>query len=80
MPVGPYQHGLGSGDVAQDRELPHPHTDRVDPLDPRPPRRDVETPGLTEVQQHGPGVLQQGVHAQRAVGADQVEIGHATPE
>jgi hypothetical protein len=35
------------------------------------------TPGLTEVEQHRPGIVQQGEDPQRAVGGDQVEIGHA---
>jgi hypothetical protein len=45
----------------------------------RPPR-DVEAPGVTEVQQQRPGVVQQGEHAKRAVGGDQVEIRYAAPE
>ena len=39
----------------------------------RPPR-------LPEVEQHRPGLVQQGEDPQRAVGGDQVEIGHAAPE
>jgi hypothetical protein len=40
----------------------------------------MSKPRLTEVEQHGPGVVQQGEHAKRAVGGDQVQIGHAAPE
>ena len=37
-------------------------------------------PGSTEVEQHRPGIVQQGEDPQRAVGGDQVEIGHAASE
>ena len=52
----------------------------VDQLDPVRPWSDVEAAGLTEVEEHRPGVVQQGEYPQRAVGGDQVEIGHAAPE
>jgi hypothetical protein len=40
---------------------------------------DIEDAGFTEVEEHRPGVVQQSEHPQRAVGGDQVEIGHAAP-
>ena len=36
--------------------------------------------GFTEIEQHGPCIVQQGEDARRAVGGDQVQIGHAPPE
>jgi hypothetical protein len=35
---------------------------------------------MAEVEQHRPGVVQQGEDPHRAVGDDQVEIGHAASE
>ena len=52
----------------------------VDQLNPIRPWRDVEAAGLAEVEQHRPGIVQQGEDPQRAVGGDQVEIGHAASE
>ena len=78
--VGPDQHGGGSGDLAEYRELPRPGVLGVDQLDPVRPRSDVEAAGLTEVEQHRPGVVQQLEDPQRAVGGDEVEIGHAASE
>ena len=49
-------------------------------LNPIRPWRDVEAAGLTEVEQHRPGIVQQGEDPQRAVGGDQIEIGHAASE
>ena len=80
MAVGPDQHGRGSGDLAEHRELPHAFVLGVDQPDSICPRRDVEPAGLTEIEQHGPGVMQQSEHAARTVGGVQVEIGHAAPE
>ena len=52
----------------------------VDQPDPVGPRREVEAAGRAEVEEHGPGVVQQGEDAGRAVGGLQVEVGHAPPE
>ena len=49
-------------------------------LDAIRPRSDVEAAGLTEVEEHRPGIVQQGEDPQRAVSGDQVEIRHAAPE
>ena len=78
--VGPDQHGGGSGDRAKYRKIPFANIFRVDHLNPIGPWSDVEAAGLTEVEQHWPGIVQQGEYPQRAVGGDQVEIGHAAPE
>jgi len=50
------------------------------PLNPICPRRHVEAAALIEFEQHRPGIMQQVKTRQRAVGGDQVEIGHAAPE
>jgi hypothetical protein len=52
----------------------------ADQLDPIRPRRDVEAAGMTEVEEHGPGTVQQGGYPQRSARGHQVEIGHAAPE
>src|SRR5207244_12825711 len=57
--VGPDQHGSGSCDRAEYRELPLPLVARVDQLDPVRPWSDVEAAGLTEVEQHRRGAAQQ---------------------
>src|ERR1700722_908412 len=74
--VGPDQHGSGSRDRAKYRKLPRTSVFGVDQPDPAVcPRRDVKAAGLTEVEQHRPGVVQQGEYPQRAAAGDQVEIG-----
>ena len=78
--VGPNQHGGGSSDRPEYRKLPRTDVFGVDQLNPIRPRSDVEAAGLTEVEQHRPGIVQQGEDPQRAVGGDQVEIGHAASE
>src|SRR5204863_9660496 len=78
--VGASQHGSGSSDRAKYRKLPDTNVYGVDHLSPICPRRDVEAAGLIEVEEHRPGMVQQGEDPQRAVGGDQVEIGHAAPE
>src|SRR5207248_4723433 len=77
MPVGSDQHGRGSIDLAKDRELPHAIVPGVDQPDSIRPRRNVGTAGLTEVEEHGPGVVQQGEYARGTVRGMQVEVGHA---
>ena len=57
--VGPDQHGSGSGDLAKYRKLARTGIFSVDELDPVRPWSDVEAAGLTEVEQHRPGVVQQ---------------------
>jgi hypothetical protein len=51
--------GLRLAPRAEYRELPLPLVARVDQLDPVSPWSDVEAAGLTEVEQHRPGVVQQ---------------------
>src|SRR6202011_5126494 len=80
MSVGSDQHGRGRSDLAKDRELPHASMLGVDEPDSIRPRRNVETAGFTEVEEHGPGVVQQGEYARGTVGGMQVEVGHAPPE
>src|SRR3989441_12990793 len=67
MSVGSDQHGRGSSNLAKDRELPHASMLGVDEPDSIRPRRNVETAGFTEVEEHGPGVVQQGEHARGTV-------------
>src|SRR3954468_19254574 len=78
--VGPNQHGSGSSDRAEHRELPHISVSSVDPLNPIRPWSDIEGAGLTEVEQYRSGIVQQGEHPPWAAFGDQVEIGHAAPE
>src|SRR5215468_5619172 len=80
MSVGPNQHGGGSSDLPECWKLPRTNVFGVDQLNAICPWGDVQAAGLTEVEQHGPGAVQQGEYPQRAVGGDQVEIGHAAPE
>ena len=60
--VGPDQHGSGSSDRAEHRELPHTSVSSVDPLHPIRPWSDVEGAGLTEIEQYRSGIVQQGEH------------------
>src|SRR6266540_7465733 len=80
MSVGPNQHGRGRHDRAKYRKLPNTRILSVDEPNSIRPWRDVEAAGLTEVEQHRPGIVQQREDPQRAVGGDQVEIGHAASE
>src|SRR5256714_13871968 len=61
--VGSDQHGRGSSDLAKDRELPHARMLGVDEPDSIRPRRNVETAGVTEAEEHGPGGGEQGEYA-----------------
>src|ERR1700681_1470569 len=80
MSIGPDQHGSRSGDPAKRWNFPHAVVFGVDQLDPIRPRSDVEAAWLAEVEQHRPGIVEQGEYSQRAVVGDQVEIGHAASE
>src|SRR5207249_8218805 len=80
MPVGSDQHGRRRSDLAKDRELPPAVVPRVDQPDSIRPRTDVETAGFTEVEEDGPGVVQQGEYARRTVRGIKVEVGHAASE
>ena len=79
-PSGRINTAAGRSDLAEDRELPHAVVLGVDQPDSIRPRRDVEAAGFTEVEEHGPGVVQQGEDARGTVGGVQVEVGHAPPE
>jgi len=78
--VGSDQHGEGGGDLAEHGEFPRSRILGVDEADAVRPRRRVETVGLTESEQHGPGVVQQREDARRTVRGVQVEVGHASSE
>src|SRR5215210_8018506 len=69
--VGPDQHGSRSSDGAKYRKLPRTNISGLDHLNPIRPRCDVEAAGLTQVEQRGPGIVQQREHAQRAIGGDE---------
>ena len=75
--VGPNQHGGGSGDRAKYRKLPQADIFSVDQLDPIRPWSNVEAAGLTEVEQHRLGAVQQLEDSERAVGGQEVQIAHA---
>jgi hypothetical protein len=66
--VGPSQYGSGRGDRATCRKLPRTNVFGVDQLDPVRPWSDVEAAGLAEVEEHRPGIVQQGEDPQRAFG------------
>src|SRR6202050_208049 len=78
--VGPDQHGCRSGDLAKYRKLPRADILSIDQLDPVSPRRDLNAPPLTEVEQHRLGLVQQREDPQRAVSGHKVQIGHAASE
>ena len=78
--VGPNQHGSGSSDRAEHRELPRTSVSSVDPLNPIRPWSDVEGAGLAEIEQYRASIVQQGEHPPWAALGHHVEIGHATPE
>ena len=80
MAVGSDQHGRGRSNFAEDRELPQASMRGIDEPDAIRPRSKVETAGFTEVEEHGPGVVQQREHARRTVDSLQIEVGHAPPE
>src|SRR5712692_2763026 len=80
MSVGPDQHCSGGSHRAKYRKLPNTSIFGVDQLNSIRPGLEVEAAGLTEVEQDRPGIVQQGEYSQRAVGGDEVEIGHAAPE
>src|ERR1700730_16605276 len=63
MSVGSDQHGRGRSDLREDREPPDARMLGVDEPDSIRPRRNVETAGFTEVEEHGPGVVQQGEYS-----------------
>ena len=65
--VRPNQHGAGSRDRPECRKLPRTDVLGVDQPDPICPRSDVEAAGLAEVEQHRPGIVQQGEDPQRTV-------------
>ena len=74
MSVGPNQHGGGSSDRAQHRQLPPTRILRVDSSNPICPggRRAVEGVGLTEIEQDRSGLVQQGEEPPRAAFGDEV--------
>jgi hypothetical protein len=78
--IGSDQHGSGGCYLAQPRKLPIAGILGVDRQRSVCPWSDVEVAGLTEVEEHRPGIVQQGEYPQRAVGGDQVQIGHVASE
>lgn len=80
VPVGSNQDGLGSGDRAEHREIPYTRVASVDPANSVRPWRDVERPGVAEVDEDRSAIVQQSEHAPRTPLGDEIEIGHSTPE
>src|SRR4029450_11605799 len=78
--VGRDQPRRGRRALAEDRELPLADLISVDHVHSTRPWRDVEAAGFTEVEEHGPSVVQEGEDARGTVRGDQVEVGHAPPE
>jgi hypothetical protein len=79
-PSGRITTAVGGGGCAEYRELPHAVIVSVDQLDAVGPCSDVKAAGLTEVEQHRLGVVQQLEDPQRAVGGHEVQIGHPASE
>ena len=79
-PSGRINTAVGAVTAPSRRKLPRTSVFGVDQLNAICPWSDVEAAGLTEVEEHRPGIVQQGEDPQRAVGGDQVEIGHAASE
>src|SRR6266550_1694500 len=73
--VRPNQYGGRGTDRAEYRKLPRTIVFGADQLNAIGPWCDVEAAGLTEVEQHRPGIVQEGEDPKRAIGGDQVEIG-----
>ena len=80
MSVGSDQHRTGRSDRAEYRELPHAVVPGVDQPNPIGPWFDVEAAGFAEVEEHGPGIVQQVEDSRRTVRCLHVEVGHAPPE
>ena len=78
--VRPNQHRCGGDDLAEYRKLPRTGVLGIDQLNAISPGIDVEAAGLTEVEEHWPGIVQLGVDPQRAVGGDQVEVRHTAAQ
>src|SRR5579871_5092428 len=78
--VWPNQDGSGCSDGTKGRKLPDTVVCGVDQLNAIRPWSDVKAAGLTEVEEHRPGIVQEAEDPQRAVGGDQVEIGHSASE
>jgi hypothetical protein len=78
-PSGRINTAVGDVTPPECRKLPRTNVLGADQLNAIRPWSDVEA-GLTEVDEHRPGIVQQGEDPQRTFGGDQVEIGHAAPE
>ena len=78
--VGPNQDGCRSSDHSDRRKLPRTSVLGVNQRHAIRPWSDVKAGRLTEVDQHRPGLVQQREEPQRAIGGDQVEVGHAASE
>src|SRR5262245_43312477 len=74
--IGPDQHGCGRRNCAKDGKLPGTIVSHVDRADPVRPWRDVQGPGLAEIDEHRPGIVQQRECAQRTIWGNQIEIWH----
>lgn len=75
--VRPDQHRRRCAHPPEHRKFPIRNTFRVNDAHAIGPAGDAAAPGAGEIEQHRPGVSQQGEHPRCAVGGDQVEIGHA---
>ena len=71
--VGPDQHGGGRGNRAEHRKIPVTNIFRIDQPNPAGPWSDVEEAGLPAVQQHWPGIVQQGERSLREISCSSAE-------
>jgi len=77
--VGPNQHGSGGRHQAEYRKLPRTGGFNIYQLNPIGPRSDVADAGLAEVEEHGPGAVQQRERPLRPGRGVEVLIRHAAP-
>jgi len=78
--IGPDQHRGRGWHGAEVWKLPVASMLSVEQLNAICPGTDVEGAGFAKVEEHRPGIVEQGEDAQGAVGGDQVEVGHAASE
>ena len=78
--IGSDQNSSGGCHVTQDRKLPIAAIFGLDRQHSVCPRGGITSPGLVEVQQDRLGVVEQSEYSHRAIGGDEVQIGHTAPE
>jgi len=80
LSIGTHQYGGRCTDLAEYRKFPGAGIRGIDELHSVGPRSDVEAAGVTEVDQHRLGLVQQREHSHGAIHSRQVQVGHAAPQ